>query len=138
MAALSIPEDGLLAFPPHRENLSYSTRIVDSEDQKREVRTRIYHTNGFIYALCVLCVCYQAILDILKRSVDHPQLRAAEEHYSKSGFAATKTKTKLSERLPQTILYVWRRDEAESMSEYLRASGISASAYHAGMVRFDS
>lgn len=35
--------------------------------------------------------------------------------------------------LPATIVYVWRRDHATSLAEYLHGSGISAMAYHAGM-----
>jgi ATP-dependent DNA helicase Q4 len=32
-----------------------------------------------------------------------------------------------------TIVYVWRRDEADSLSEFLHLQGISAKGYHAGM-----
>jgi ATP-dependent DNA helicase Q4 len=32
-----------------------------------------------------------------------------------------------------TIVYVWRRDEADSLSEYLHHQGVSAKGYHAGM-----
>jgi len=35
--------------------------------------------------------------------------------------------------LSATIVYVWRRDEAASLAEYLHGSGINALAYHAGM-----
>jgi superfamily II DNA/RNA helicase len=34
-----------------------------------------------------------------------------------------------------TIVYVWRRDEAESLSDYLKSQDVSAAAYHAGMER---
>ncbi len=32
-----------------------------------------------------------------------------------------------------TIIYVWRRYEAEVLAEYLQAAGLKATAYHAGM-----
>jgi ATP-dependent DNA helicase Q4 len=36
-------------------------------------------------------------------------------------------------KVPSTIIYVWRRADAENMSEFLKSSGINAIAYHAGM-----
>lgn len=32
-----------------------------------------------------------------------------------------------------TIIYVWRRFETEVLVEFLKSSGVSAGAYHAGM-----
>lgn len=32
-----------------------------------------------------------------------------------------------------TIVYVWRRDQAEGLSDYLKASGVPSLCYHAGM-----
>lgn len=37
-----------------------------------------------------------------------------------------------SKKLP-TIIYVWRRNEAESLSEFLQQQGLSSRPYHAGM-----
>jgi len=37
------------------------------------------------------------------------------------------------DNIPLTIVYVGRRDEAESITEYLKGNNISAVAYHAGM-----
>lgn len=42
--------------------------------------------------------------------------------------------TKAYSSLP-TIVYVWRRDEAESLADYLKSQEVSAAAYHAGMER---
>jgi superfamily II DNA helicase RecQ len=35
---------------------------------------------------------------------------------------------------PLTIVYVWRRDEADSLGEFLKANGISTVIYHAGNI----
>ena len=46
-----------------------------------------------------------------------------EENKSKNGTG----------RQRPTIIYVWKRFETEVLVEFLKSSGISAAAYHAGM-----
>ena len=62
----------------------------------------------------------QVLLKILQSSCDNVERKKSSS-------------TSLKSSIPLTIVYVGRRDEAESISEYLKASDISAVAYHAGM-----
>eukprot|EP00605_Chrysophyceae_sp_TOSAG23-4_P001963 GSChrysophyteH1.ASY1.ANO1.2174.1 assembled CDS len=39
----------------------------------------------------------------------------------------------MGQEVPMTIVYMWRRSEAQSCSEYLQSHGLPAVAYHAGM-----
>ena len=66
----------------------------------------------------------QFILELLK----------SEQHQNKNSNSLqlqNENKKRKSED-PLTIVYVWRRDEADSLHEYLKASEVSSIVYHAG------
>lgn len=42
-------------------------------------------------------------------------------------------KNTIKKKYPSTIIYVWKRDEVESLSNYLNSQGISTKGYHAGL-----
>ena len=50
-----------------------------------------------------------------------------------SSLKAATSSSKKTSNIPLTIVYVGRRDEAESITSYLKANDIAAVAYHAGM-----
>ena len=131
------PESGLLALPPRRSNLELSACIVDGQDKKNEaivafiraqaegVSGKALNSNGgggggggggddANMAVSGRGGRWQRSL-ALKRSRNR-------SHPKASGDA-----------IPPTIVYVWRRYEAEALSEYLTAEGLPAVGYHAGM-----
>jgi ATP-dependent DNA helicase Q4 len=46
---------------------------------------------------------------------------------------ALKKNSESKKRQCPTIIYVWRRDEADTLSQFLQVEGIAAKGYHAGM-----
>ena len=102
----STPE-ALLAMPSRRDNLSYVATALDAAGDGWEQRCK-------------------AVLDLL--APKGAMTKTAEAGLHKRGRAAL-------EATPLTIVYVWRRDEAESLAGYLRAAGglQHVVSYHAGM-----
>jgi superfamily II DNA/RNA helicase len=68
---------------------------------------------------------------ILSKITDTKRRKVSRNGPSVDGLMTT---SKAYARLP-TIVYVWRRDEAESLSDYLKSQDVSSAAYHAGMER---
>ena len=125
MAHLGVSPEGLLALPPRRANLSLFARIVKSDEEKRS-----------------------AVLSILQGGDGLWQGEGEEgggveaeggrvgggSRQQRNRIQAPKRKRCVGPgELPCTIVYVWRRHEAEALAEYLRAAGIAAVSYHAGM-----
>ena len=98
------PEKDVHVVPSQRKNLNYYTHIIEHEEKR-----------------------YQTILDLL-------QVIQCRGQYSSRDL---KTKSIRDDdggkKIDCTIVYVWRRDEAVSLSTFLKGSGISAGCYHAGM-----
>ena len=91
--------------PSRRDNLSYFTHVIDHEEKRHE-----------------------KILELLQSfqsSSNHSRQTGTKDSSDNSGGVRKK--------LDCTIVYVWRRDEASSLSSFLQGSGISAGCYHAGM-----
>lgn len=119
MAHLGIPDEGLMALPPRRANLSLFARVVKGDEEKR-----------------------RAVLAILNEGQGQQQRDSegamdVEPHggsrQQRNRAQAPKRKRGESAELPCTIVYVWRRHEAEALAEHLRAEGFKAVGYHAGM-----
>ena len=136
MAHLRIPlQDGLCVLPPRRINLSMYAKGVEMEDR-----------HNLILALLKDSMADTGIdtdsSDIKEThastSYKHTGLSKRKialhnmEVQSKSNGVTNKSK-RSSKGFPCTIIYVWRRDETESLCDFLQASGLPAVAYHAGM-----
>ena len=120
------PSDGLLAMSSRRENLGYEAVVVDAADTNAN--------DGSWEQRC------KAILDLLTASTassSSSSSRTKPKRGDLQGGSKRGAKIKNAATiLPLTIVYVWRRDEAESLAGYLRASGLlsgSVVSYHAGM-----
>ena len=118
------PQDGLLAMSSRRENLGYEAVVVDAADTNAN--------DGSWEQRC------KAILDLLTASSATSSSSSSSRTKHKRGDlpGGSKRSAKSVSVLPLTIVYVWRRDEAESLAGYLRASGMlsgSVVSYHAGM-----
>ena len=128
MDHLQIPFDGLLALPSRRPNLQLFARKIDDPYSRRDI-----------------------ILSILKNSKNSFDNIVDEDRYdnatskpsniSKRKFARMKTDINSNGKVdkvnrnevPTTIVYVWRRNDVDSLTEYLRSNGMPAVGYHAGM-----
>jgi superfamily II DNA helicase RecQ len=56
-----------------------------------------------------------------------------ERKKGKRDWGHSQTVSSGGKKLPLTIVYVSRRDQAESLHEFLKSHGVAAVAYHAGM-----
>ncbi len=99
------PANGLLALSAQRDNLRLSSQVSSNENDKRA-----------------------AIL----RLVRSPQIPNAADTDQQLLSAAGVRRGPSKPLSPLTIVYVWRRDEADSLGEYLKANGVSTVIYHAG------
>lgn len=61
------------------------------------------------------------------------QFIQGEEEKRQMILEALKKNSESTKRQCPTIVYVWRRDEADTLSQYLQLEGIAAKGYHAGM-----
>jgi superfamily II DNA/RNA helicase len=71
------------------------------------------------------------VFDFILSSITHNKRRKV----SRSGAPVEAISTTKAYSCLPTIVYVWRRDEAESLADYLKSQEVSAAAYHAGMER---
>ena len=122
-STIGSPPDGLLAMSSRRENLGYEAVVVDAADTNAN--------DGSWEQRC------KAILDLLTASTTSSSSSSSRTKHKRGDLLSGSKKTKdAATLLPLTIVYVWRRDEAESLAGYLRASGLlsgSVVSYHAGM-----
>jgi hypothetical protein len=61
------------------------------------------------------------------------QFIKGEEEKREMILEALRKNSESKKRQCPTIVYVWRRDEADTLSQYLQLEGIAAKGYHAGM-----
>jgi SNF2 family DNA or RNA helicase len=107
--------DCVMSLPNRRINLKLVARIFDDNDDR-----------------------FEAVLKLVKSALDScdcPELVESPDSNSR-GTRKRMTIDRSSRRrsiLPLSIVYVWRRDQVDSMCEYLKSHGIAAVAYHAGM-----
>lgn len=106
--------DCVMSLPNRRINLKLVARLFDDNDDR-----------------------FEAVLKLVKSALDSSDcLELVESADSNSrGKRKRMTIDRSSRRsiLPLSIVYVWRRDQVDSMCEYLKSHGIAAVAYHAGM-----
>jgi superfamily II DNA/RNA helicase len=133
MRHLGIPTGaGLMALPVRRDNLQVSVHTVTDEEERRKKIVSLVKDPQI--------VDYDANPDVtpegdgaedtavgLKRPRE--SLKSAIARRSKAQSAiARRSKAQL------TIVYVWRRFEADSLAEFLKGSGVTGVAvYHAGI-----
>ena len=63
----------------------------------------------------------------------HGAITLNEEHRRQMVLTLLQSESSDLRKVSPTIVYVWRRMDAESTADFLRAAGIAASPYHAGM-----
>ena len=113
----------MLSFPPSRPNLNLTSIIVRDDDERRqevvkEILGNRQQSKG----------SDDIFFEILSKKSINKRQRVS------GGGTANCSLVKSYSALP-TIIYVWRRDEAESLADYLKSQNVSAAAYHAGMER---
>ena len=108
------------AMSSRRENLCYrATEILHSEDRYEAILKLLRGDKG-------------GIGGVLSTSNKEGDMRG---HSSSFGLSKPRSVPKEASAKQSTIVYVWRRDEATSLADYLQGSGVSAGSYHAGMTR---
>jgi len=136
MAHLGIdPTEGLMALPPRRHNLELSGRIVNGDEMKHEAVLAFIRSNGDgdstpssssnAASAAAAAVAGGGRGERWQRSLALKRSRGRDR-----GVGAA---TGSGRDIAPTIVYVWRRHEAEALSEYLSAQGLPAVGYHAGM-----
>ena len=142
---------GVLSFPPRRPNLQLHAHIVrDDEERREEVVAEILgkhdardRDRGRDRGRGSTALddgegnsdddgdeeegMFDFILSTLTKNKRHKG--------SRTGPPAPALCTTKAYALLPTIVYVWRRDEADSLADYLKSQDVSAAAYHAGMER---
>lgn len=96
---------GLFVIPPRRENLVISAVKICSDSEKFNL-------------------ILKEISESYETNNENRKTKRRKSENSINGAVVT---------AGPTIIYVWKRSEAETLAEYLRASGVSVSSYHAGM-----
>lgn len=116
MRHLGIPSaDGLVALPVRRDNLQVSVHHISDEDERRRK--------------IVSLVRNPQIFD-----PDEDQTIVAYSPGDKRPCPGKKSNSKQKSKTMLTIVYVWRRFEADALAEFLKGSGVSGVAvYHAGI-----
>jgi ATP-dependent DNA helicase Q4 len=108
--------DCVLSLPNRRINLKLVARLCADNDDR-----------------------FEAVLKLVKSALDSSSLPASGESADANLPGKRKRKRVAIDRgsrrglMPLSIVYVWRRDQVDSMCEYLKAHDIAAVAYHAGM-----
>jgi len=128
---LCIDLDGLKSMPPKRTNLSYSACIVRNQEDRR--RALIHYLCGENHFLA------NTVGMNMQTSGRGASGKSNKKWHRGKGFM--KDRDDKGDDIEQvdkssiepTIVYVFRRDEAESTAEFLRSAGLPAVAYHAGM-----
>lgn len=129
----------MLAFPPRRPNLMLHAIIVSDDEERRQcvvdeiLGKHDEKPNNAAIRRGETDLDYSSGVfdDIVSKITSDNKRRKAYHHGPPIGSVNTQKAYAL---LP-TIVYVWRRDEAESLSDYLKSQEVSAAAYHAGMER---
>lgn len=121
MRHLGIPSaDGLVALPVRRDNLQVSVhRVSDEDERRRKIVSLVRNPQIFDPT---------QVPEPMEYTTGDKRPHLAIKNNSSSSNIKNKSKALL------TIVYVWRRFEADSLAEYLKGSGVSGVAvYHAGI-----
>jgi superfamily II DNA helicase RecQ len=124
---MTYDEGSLLALPNKRGNLSIFARLVKSEDEKNKTIVSLLKQS-------VATIGDDIDIDDRDDETNKAQSAARMElaRNRRRGVSDAK-KQRRPEQSPLTIVYVGRRDEADSLGEYLRGCDVSVAVYHAGM-----
>ena len=121
MRHLGIPSaEGLVALPVRRDNLQVSVhRVSDEDERRRKIVSLVRNPQIFDPT---------QVPEPTEYTTGDKRPHLAMKNNSSSSNIKNKSKALL------TIVYVWRRFEADSLAEYLKGSGVSGVAvYHAGI-----
>jgi superfamily II DNA helicase RecQ len=136
MMHLGIASDGLMSMPPKRPNLCYRATHVHSQQQRREALVKLLCGEG---AGVGGASVRRSRSGGGGRGEGRRGGRGSQSWRRGKGFedssaSSSTTGDKIDKALVDpTIVYVFRRDEAESLAEFLEAAGLPAVPYHAGM-----
>ena len=136
MAHLGIdPTEGLMALPPRRHNLELSGRIVNGDEMKHEAVLAFIRSGNGDYAPCSSSNAASASATAAAAGSGRGERwqRSLALKRSRGRDRGDGAAIGNGRDIPPTIVYVWRRHEAEALSEYLSAQGLPAVGYHAGM-----
>ena len=107
-------DEGVLFLPNRRSNLKLLARIFENNDDR-----------------------FETVLKLIKKAAndsnDDNIAEIVEENKLKKRKRMSICPSGTRNVVPLSIVYVWRRDQVDSMCEYLKGRGVAAVAYHAGM-----
>lgn len=134
MRHLGIPtEAGLMALPVRRDNLQVTVHMISDEQHRRKLIVDLVK-NPRIVDVSALAAQEKARNCA---SINDKTTAAQQQELSSAvGQKRPRSGTSKDERKESflTIVYVWRRFEADSLGEYLKAAGVQGVAiYHAGI-----
>jgi superfamily II DNA helicase RecQ len=123
MRHLGIPSaSGLMALPVRRDNLQVSVHTVSDEEERRKK---------------IVSLVKDPQISAYDDPADALDDAGAEEGMSvgiKRPRESLKSAIARRSKAKLTIVYVWRRFEADSLAEFLKGSGVTGVAvYHAGI-----
>ena len=147
MAHLQVSAEGLLSMSPRRDNLQYLALSVEGDDEKRKTLVDILKGGGGGGGVMDRDGFYQpqgsrgfqgGQMGRREGTWKHGrfkptdgghggkkswQAKASGRHRGAAGASGFGDGDGDRAEVPLTIVYVWRRDEAESLGEFLSASG---------------
>lgn len=132
MCHLGIPtEAGLMALPVRRDNLQVTVHMIVDEEHRRKLIVDLVKNPRIVDVSTVSTQTEHEYTDFPHTSVGETVCGGMKRPRSLTSAAAALDKRRESFL---TIVYVWRRFEADSLGEYLKASGVQGVAiYHAGI-----
>lgn len=150
MKHLGIPAaDGLLALPVRRDNLQVSVHTIDDEADRRKrilslVKQPVIHDPEGLLGLPPATTGTEgghasaagddSDGDSDGQGVGFKRFRADPFAASKPTAATAAARRRGHNKPLLTIVYVWRRFEADALAEYLKGCGVQGVAvYHAGI-----
>jgi hypothetical protein len=158
------PGDGLLALPVRRDNLQVTVHMVQDEEHRRKMILDLVQNPQIVDFTASspappLLVDEAGVVDAkvpataaigTKRTRDETDMTAAQRARAQrllgdtnnndllassgSALGLTAYQRKQEAKGQLTIVYVWRRFEADALGEYLKGAGVKGVAvYHAGL-----
>ena len=136
----------LLAMPSRRSNLTYSASVLedgDDYDKRWEAVVQVLIENmadigvdGYYKELDTIKKMDESVLVVnqKKRNVKDILLHITQQQQIHGGRKNLSTTSKSNQKnpiLPVTIIYVWRREDAENLSTHLRSLNLPSACYHA-------
>jgi superfamily II DNA helicase RecQ len=132
MFHLNVGNDGCNNMPSRRDNLNLYASLVTSEEERLQAIVNILKSNS--HSNCSIDSSTSSIVN----NYSSNKYNDSDNFIGfKRGRTLSSNTNKRSidknDNIESTIIYVGRRYEAESVSDYLKGYGIASMCYHAGM-----